>query len=176
MKYVCDLSKFSDEELKGGIELRAGLTLLKHIFSRNLKEPLIKVFRLIAGLPDWRRNEYLGTIWRYLTGAKARLGREDMIEILEESFHQESGGIMEYFGQSWIEQGLQQGLALGILAQLEWKYGPIDEKAKEKVRALSSEKLKALNIALLGFKMPTDLTDWLKKEVSLQPSDQLGTI
>ncbi len=170
--YVCDLSRFSDEELKGGIELRAGLMLLKHIFSRNLKEPLIRVFRLVAGLPDWRRNEYLGTIRRYLTSAKAPLSREDMAEVLEESFQEEAGGIMEYIGQSWIEegekrglqQGLQQGLALAILTPLEWRFGPVGEPDEKRVHALPPEKLKALSIAALSFKTPKDLTDWLKNE------------
>ena len=81
---------------------------------------------------------------------------------------------MEYFGQSWIEegekrglqQGLQRGWALGILTPLEWRFGPVGEADEKRVHALPIEKLKALNIAALSFKTLKDLTDWLKHEAA----------
>ncbi|MGH9845034.1 MAG: DUF4351 domain-containing protein [Blastocatellia bacterium] len=120
----------------------------------------------------------MGTIRRYLTSAKARLSRKDLVEALEESFHEEAGGIMEIIGQSWIEegerrglqlglqQGRQEGFALTILAQLEWKIGSVGETDEKRVHGLPPEKLKALSIAALSFKTLKDLTDWLKHEAA----------
>lgn len=73
---------------------------------------------------------------------------------------------MEYFGQSWIEEGERRGFALAILAPLEWRFGPVGEADEKRVHALPPDKLKALSIAALSFKTLKDLTDWLKQEAA----------
>jgi Domain of unknown function (DUF4351) len=103
--------------------------------------------------------------------------KEDFEEVLEESFHEEVGGVMQIIGQHWfdegekqgLQQGLQQGLALAVLAQLEWRFGQIHEMVEKRIRTLPAERLKDLNIALLSFKQPSDLPAWLDRQI--KPDD-----
>jgi hypothetical protein len=51
-------------------------------------------------------------------------------------------------------------LVLKQIARLLGKPSPAHEKA---IRKLSAEKIEALGEALLDFRVPTDLTRWLRK-------------
>jgi predicted transposase/invertase (TIGR01784 family) len=166
--HLCDLSQFRDDELKGGIELRAGLLLLKNIFNRGLKEPLTRVFQLLAKLPKPRRDEYLGTVQLYLKSAPARLEQPELFEALKESFHEEAEVIMETFADTWIETGkqigLQQGLANAIITYLEWRFGDLDEIRKDWFRTQTYEKLMKLQPKVFTFHDLPSLDEWLRKE------------
>jgi predicted transposase/invertase (TIGR01784 family) len=174
--HLCDLNSFSDEELKGGVELRAGLSLLKHIFDAKLKAPLIRIFRWVKELPERQRNEYLDLVRVYLRAAKQQLSRAEFIEVLEEAFHEEAESVMEIIGQSWIEEGeqqglqrgLQQGLYLTIVAQLQARFGPLDEQTQERIRKLPAEQQSRLSIALLSFKKRADFVAWLDESTTGQ--------
>lgn len=60
-----------------------------------------------------------------------------------------------------IEQGIEQGIEGLVLRQLRRKFGVIDNRLEERIRALNIEKLEALGEALLEFRAVDDLERWL---------------
>jgi predicted transposase YdaD len=69
------------------------------------------------------------------------------------------------FAQDWIEEGRQEGEALGeaklALRQLNLVCGPLSEANTARIKALPLEQLEALTEALLDFSGPADLMRWL---------------
>jgi len=69
------------------------------------------------------------------------------------------------FAQDWIEEGRQEGEALGeaklALRQLNLVCGPLSEASTARIKALPLEQLEALTEALLDFSSPADLMRWL---------------
>ena len=71
--------------------------------------------------------------------------------------------------QDWIEEGRQEGEALGeaklALRQLNRVCGPLSEATTARIKALPLERLEALTDALLAFSGPADLAAWLSEHV-----------
>jgi predicted transposase YdaD len=67
--------------------------------------------------------------------------------------------------QEWIEEGRQEGEALGeakvALRLLNRRCGPLSEATIARIQALPLEQLEALADALLDFSGSEDLTNWL---------------
>ncbi len=112
--YLSDLSRFSDEELKGEVFLRVRLLVLKHIFSDDLPQRLPGIFALLRELSRRERGlEYVETILRYLASGSERITQEDMDKAIEHTFP-EGGTLMPTIAQRWIEEGEKKGLERGM--------------------------------------------------------------
>ncbi len=71
---LCDLSRYSDEEIKGAVRLRAAFILLRHIFLEDLRERLPEIVKLLASLVDKRSGlEYLETVLRYVASGSDQI-------------------------------------------------------------------------------------------------------
>ena len=60
-----------------------------------------------------------------------------------------------------IEQGIEQGIEGLVIRQLRRKFGVIDNRLENQIRALKVDKLEALGEALLEFMTVDDLEHWL---------------
>ena len=60
-----------------------------------------------------------------------------------------------------IEQGIEQGIEGLVIRQLRRKFGVIDNRLENQIRALKIDKLEALGEALLEFMTVDDLEHWL---------------
>ena len=114
-----DLSSYRDEDIRGMILLRVGLLVMKHIFSEDLPEVLVKVMELLAELSDKTRAlEYIETIIRYVVNASEALSLGDLKKIIKESYFEKKEGelmtIAEQLRMEGHQKGLQQGLEKGI--------------------------------------------------------------
>ena len=114
-----DLSSYRDEDIRGMILLRVGLLVMKHIFSEDLPEVLVKVMELLAELSDKTRAlEYIETIIRYVVNASEALSLKDLKKIIKESYFEKKEGelmtIAEQLRMEGHQKGLQQGLEKGI--------------------------------------------------------------
>jgi hypothetical protein len=71
--HIIDLSRYSDDEIRGTILLRVTLLLFKYVLREDLREHLPEILNLLNQLADQRTGlEYLETALRYLYhGAKA---------------------------------------------------------------------------------------------------------
>jgi hypothetical protein len=78
---------------------------------------------------------------------------------------QDREGVMEIV-TSWMEQGLEQGLAKGernmVLRLLRKRLGGLDRATELRIEALPAEALEQLGEALLDFSGPDDLDAWLQ--------------
>jgi len=112
--WLCDLSQYKDEELKGAVILRVALLVLKYIFSEDLRQQLPKIFTLLHDLSKRKSGlEYLEVILRYLNCATEKINEDDLKEAVSAVFP-EGGVIMSTIAQKWVEQGIQEGIQQGI--------------------------------------------------------------
>jgi len=155
--WLCDLTEYSDEEIKGQVILRIALLLLKYILRPGLDEQIVGIVRLLNELSDRQTAlEYLETILRYVSQASDEITEETLKQAVEEAFP-EGGEVMSTLAERWVEQGLQQGLQQGIqqglildaqemvLSAIEAKLGYVPEEIEKKVKTIfDREKLRHL--------------------------------
>jgi predicted transposase YdaD len=108
---LCDLSRYSDEEIKGAVRLKAAFILLRHIFLEDLRERLPEIIKLLESLVDKRSGlEYLETVLRYVASGSDQIKEEDLESAVREVLREKGGDIMPTVAEQWIEQGMQQGV------------------------------------------------------------------
>ena len=109
---IWDLSRYSDEEIKGGVLLRVAFLLMKHIHSQDIGKLLPGAFGLLEGLEDRRTAlQFLHAALRYLSSGSSHMSREELINALNE-IHMDEGSdlMMATLAEQWIEQGIEQGM------------------------------------------------------------------
>jgi predicted transposase/invertase (TIGR01784 family) len=148
---LCDLSRYSDEDIKGIVSLRVAFLLLKHIFSDDLAERLPEILALLRNLLDKRSGlEYLQTALRYVASGTDSIGKERLEEVVIEVLKNQGGDIMPTIAEQWIQEGMQQGIQQGI--QQGMKEGiqqGIQQGMKEGIRqGVKEGLLKAIRLGL----------------------------
>lgn len=117
--WLCDLSRYSDEEIKGAVILRVGLLLLKYIWQDDLLERLTEIEDLFRKLALQKTGlEYINTILRYIAGSTDKISQTELKTFVTEVF-QEGEALMPTIAEQWIEQGREQGLEQGRDAALK---------------------------------------------------------
>ncbi len=112
---LCDLTAYSDEEIRGQVILRTGLLLMKHIFQDDLEERLPEILVLLRDLGEQRSGlEYLETILRYVAQGTDRVTEKGLQETVEGVLAAEGGEAMRTLAEKWLEQGREQGLKQGM--------------------------------------------------------------
>jgi len=121
--WLCDLSHYSHEEIKGGVILRVALLALKDILRDNFDQRLVETLALLSDLLldlSTRQTglEFLETLLRYLSQATDQITEEQLKEAVETVFP--AGGVlMTTIAERWMEQGKQQGLQQGMQQGLQ---------------------------------------------------------
>jgi predicted transposase/invertase (TIGR01784 family) len=111
--WLCDLSQYSDEAIKGAMTLRVGLLVLKYILRDDLREHLADILDLLGQLSQQQTGlEYLETVLRYLAGGTDKITKEELWDALEAAFP-EGSRTMSTPAEQWRQEGLQQGLQQG---------------------------------------------------------------
>ncbi len=119
--WLCDLTQYSDEEIKGEVTLRVALLLLKYILSDELKQRLGQILALLQTLSEQKTGlQYLETILRYLSGGTDKISASELEQVVTEVFTK-GEKLMPTIAEQWIEQGLEQGLAIG--REQGWQQG-----------------------------------------------------
>lgn len=174
--YLCDLSRYADEELEGAGDLGASLRLLKHIFDDDLARQLSGFFRLVMErLSAMEAKESLERMVEYVVQSE-RVEAAEVGDALTEA--EEEGEKMLTPIDIWKQEARQIGRKEGrkegrqeeaadlTLRQLRRQVGRLDRAMQEQVRALSLPQLRRLGEALLDFQKLDDLTAWLKRTAS----------
>jgi len=173
--YLCDLSRYADDEIVGGPELTTGLLLLKYIFRREFGERLEEIVSPLKELPEAERRKYFLPIAKYVSSAAVGMKPEQMREKLAAAFPERKGVNMQTVAEIWKQEGLEKGLQMGLeqggqmaaaemaMQLLEHRFGQISERAKRQILRLPLAVLKELGGVLLDFATPADLTAWLRE-------------
>jgi predicted transposase/invertase (TIGR01784 family) len=108
--WLCDLSAYTDDQVKGEVGLRAALLLLKHIFSAGLAGRLPALAALWYDLSRQKTGlGYVEAMLRYLATAAERVTEREVRAAVEGALP-EGDAIMSTLAQHWIELGTQRGL------------------------------------------------------------------
>jgi len=163
---LCDLSNFKDEELKGEVQLRAALLLMKHIFDPDLAERIPGMVSLFADICREERGlKALHTFLTYLTAGTDRVTEEEIQHALEDT---KGETIMPTLAQKWMEQGLEQGLKQGrttalhsmVLLQGGKKFGPAADETRAWIESINDPaRLESLCERLLDVSSWEELRD-----------------
>ncbi len=116
---IWDLSRYSDQEIKGGVLLRVTFLLMKHIFSEDLGKLLPGFLGLLEDFGDRRTAlQFLEAALRYLSSGSSHMSREELVSALKEVFVDEGGDLMATLAEQWIEEGIEQGIQQGTMKVL----------------------------------------------------------
>jgi predicted transposase/invertase (TIGR01784 family) len=111
--WLCDLSQYSDAEMKGEMILQVGLLTLKYILRDDLREHLVDILSLLRQLSQQQTGlEYLETVLRYLAGGTSKINDEELWKAVEAAFPK-GEALVGTIAEKWVEQGLQRGLQQG---------------------------------------------------------------
>jgi len=156
---LCDLSRHSDDEIKGTVLLRVGMLVMKHIFSDDLAERLPEILELLRELSDRRTGlEFLRTIVIYLAHGTDKIGKEELGKSVRSAFPERGGELMATVAEQWFQEGKTEGktegmaegkaegkligkilLAQRILRQTVYSQNELDEKSHDELKKIFSE-------------------------------------
>ena len=145
-KYLLyDLSRYTDDEIKGEAQLRILFTTFRDIFTKDSKGLQDSIFRAISYLRELDDKqtgiEYFETLMRYIFNARADLTRADfnsVVKKIETTYPEGSEVVMtlaEIFREEGKEEGILKGMEKGMEKGIEVgaKQGKI-EVAKNAIR------------------------------------------
>ncbi|MEA1974796.1 MAG: Rpn family recombination-promoting nuclease/putative transposase [Bacillota bacterium] len=85
---IYDLSKFSDDEIKGEVKLRILLTIFRDILTKDNKgiiKTILKASELLRKLEDKEMGiEYFETFMRYIINSSQNITKKDIYKIIED--------------------------------------------------------------------------------------------
>jgi len=160
---LCDLSKYSDEEIRGNVLTQSGLLALKYIFSDDLLEKLPGIIKLFIDIIETESGlKSLQLLFNYLAHGTERITRKDFENALKEALGDKGGDLMPTLAEQilqeekpiWIQKGVQQGMQQGMLQKaqddvieiLDVRFGNISKVLKKKIKDISNlEILKLLH-------------------------------
>jgi hypothetical protein len=121
---LVDLSKFSDDQIKGEILTRASLFLLKHVFAPGYEKKLPEILSLLRTLLEKKTGlQYIETIIRYILNTAESITVSDLKHMVEKNLSAYQGEMImtlaEKIKQEGIQQGIQQGIRQGLIEAIE---------------------------------------------------------
>ncbi|MCP5500600.1 MAG: Rpn family recombination-promoting nuclease/putative transposase [Leptospiraceae bacterium] len=108
-----DLSKYSDEEIKGNVILQTAFHLLKNIFSSELEERLPRIFKLFEKLQDESRAlRWIEITMRYLVRSSTEITLDSLKKVAENiNLEGVSKNTMPTIAETLIKEGYEKGIA-----------------------------------------------------------------
>lgn len=149
-----DISKYEDEDIKGHVQLRIMLSILRDIFTkdvRGIKDSIVKAATYLAELEDKQTGvQYFETYMRYIFSSYNDMTRSDFENIakeIEKTFIEGSENIMtlaDIFREEGLEKGLEKGreegkkevLTKSVIKLLTKKFGILPNEIKNKIETV----------------------------------------
>lgn len=113
---IYDLTRFTDEEIKGQAQLRILLTIFRDIFTKDGEGLQASIYRAVSylnELEDKRTGlEYLETLMRYIFSAGKNLTKKDIDNIIHEieTTYPEGSEIAMTLAESFREEGARESM------------------------------------------------------------------
>jgi predicted transposase/invertase (TIGR01784 family) len=165
-----DVSVRSGVEIVGQARLRAGLELLRHIFSADLDKRVPDIFRNLREMNRADAIEYVESLVAYLSNTSREIKEEVIVEAMNEAFPVEELGTVAPFARTWIArwlaEGKQEGASSLTLRQVRHRFPQVEDATLAQIRSLSMEQLEEFGEALLDFTSLDDLHEWLAEKSS----------
>ncbi len=169
--WLCDLSQYSDEELKGAVlsvALQTGLLALKYALRPGLQ--LAELFELLRKLTNQRTGlEYFESLLRYVSRNK-NVTNEELKTVVKEVFYDQED-IMTDIAQKWINEGLARGRVEGRVEGLN------EGLTRGRVEGLATAMVKAVGQTIaIKFEVERKRYISLLKKLPLAKLEQLNKI
>jgi predicted transposase/invertase (TIGR01784 family) len=127
-----DLTRFSDDQIKGTVMAKVAMLLFKHIFDPQIRDKLPAVLSLLVDLMEKQSvPQYFETVFRYIINNIDEVSVDDLTTIVKESLSQQQGEFVmtlaeklrkegfEKGVQQGMQQGMQQGIQQGLIEGIE---------------------------------------------------------
>ncbi|NME95316.1 DUF4351 domain-containing protein [Clostridium cochlearium] len=177
---IYDISRYTDEEIKGEVQLRILLTIFRDIFTKNhkdLQESIYRAAEYLQKLEDKHTGiEYFETLIKYVFSARADLTTRDINEIIDkiENTYPEGSEVAmtlaEKLRQEGIEKGIEKGREEGetkaliktAIKLLTRKFGILPEELKMKISKLDTTTLEVIIEGILDYKSLEDVKKYIQ--------------
>ena len=132
-RYVLyDLSRYSNNEIKGTITTRVVMLIFKHIFKDDFVQQLPGIFSLLKDLSEKETGlQYFETLIKYIFSNVEDITTKEFQSIISDTLSKDKGDMIMTLAeklknegrQQGLEQGLEQGLQEGIEFAVNMKFG-----------------------------------------------------
>lgn len=185
-KYIPDfeyllfnLSKYSDEEIKGKAYLRIMLTIFRDIFTKDANEfheSMIRAIKYLSELDDKQTGiEYFETMMRYIFNVRSDLTEKDIEKLIAkiENNYPEGSDVVMTLAERFVEKGIEKGMEKGIekgetnalvktaIKLLTKKFGNLPEEVKTKISKLDNSSLEIIIEGIFEYKSLDDIKKYL---------------
>lgn len=171
-----DISKYTDEEIKGSAYLRIMLTVLRDIFTKDdaeISKTIIKAAEYLMELEDKQSGiEYFETMMRYIFSARIDLTEEKVNEIMSkiETTYPEGSEVIMTLAEKFREEGIEEGIEKGVkkslvktnIRLLTKKFGPLTDELKKGISELDIDTLEVITDNILEFKSLDDIKKYVQ--------------
>jgi predicted transposase/invertase (TIGR01784 family) len=153
--HLCDLSQFSDSDIKGEVLLRIVFMIFKHLYTGELLERLPSILALLDQLEDKKTGlEYLSVLLRYLSAQKVVPMNTKQLKTVVEEALPKGGDIMLSLAEQWIQEGVEEGKKQGKKEGIEegkkqGKKEGIEEGKKQGIKQGERSTLREMFLRLL---------------------------
>ncbi len=115
-----DLSKYSDNEIKGTITARVVMLIFKHIFDHDFSDKLPDIFSLLKDLSEKETGlQYFESLIKYIFSNVEDITTEQFQTIVSNTLSEDKGGMIMTLAEKLRNEGLEKGLEKGLRKGLE---------------------------------------------------------
>lgn len=113
---IYDISRYTDEDIKGELKLRILLTIFRDIFTKDdkgLQETVLRSIEYLRELEEQQTSiEYFETLMKYIFSARIDLTKEAANEIIRkiETTYPEGSEVVMTLAEQFREEGIMRGL------------------------------------------------------------------
>jgi predicted transposase/invertase (TIGR01784 family) len=108
-----DLTRYSDEEIKGAVLSKAALMLLKSVKNPDFIEHLPPIISLVSELVTQQSGlDIIRTILYYITETVDKIQPEELNRLIQENL-KSGADIMPTIAERWIQEGIEKGIEKG---------------------------------------------------------------
>lgn len=149
-----DLSRYTNEEIKGEVQLRILLTIFRDVFTKDNKAIIETVLRAAEHLGKLENQqtgiEYSETFMKYILNASRKLTKEDVEDIIKkvEASYPEGSEVVMTLAEQFREEGELRAetktLSKIAIRLLTKKFGKLPEEIKNKISKLDTDVLEII--------------------------------
>jgi hypothetical protein len=168
-----DLSRYTDEQIKGEVQLRILFAILRDIFTKDdntIINTILRTVEYLRELSDRQTGiEYFEIFMRYIMNAGQRLTKEDVDEIIRkvEKTYPEGSEVVMTLAEKFREEGIQEGetkaLAKIAIRLLTKRFGILKGDTRAKIEKLDAVNLEIIIDEILEYKSIEDIDKYLKE-------------
>ena len=170
-----DLSSYTDEEIKGEVQLRILIAIFRDVFTKDNKaiiETVLRAAEHLGKLEDQHTGiEYFETFLRYILNAGQKLTKEDIEDIIKkvETRYPEGSEVVMTLAEQYREEGELRGelrgetkaLSKAAVRLLTKKFGKVPEEMKNKISKLDADVLEVIIDSIFDYEKIDDVEKYL---------------